>query len=272
MTIVIRSFRTPHTHSIFHTNLRRPSLLPRIHVSFTRPNSDSAALIVELEEKKKKSKLKPKGANKKINVLELKERWLGSMSCPFDVDIDLVGGSLRENGSELDWVLGVDPDVSGALAVLKPDGDGGDYCAQVFDTPHLKVVVGTRIRKRPDTRAIVQLLQSLNAPRGTTAYLEQSTPFPKDGKQGWWSGGYGYGLWMGVLVASGFSVVPVTARVWKDHFELSGKLFNKDDSRNKASLLFPTTNSLLKRKMDHGRAEALLIAAYGKGLRMHDNN
>lgn len=225
-------------------------------------------LNVELEEKKKK-KAKARCV-KKVDVSELKEKWLCSMSCPFDISVDLVGGSLRENGSELDWVVGIDPDVSGALAVLKPDSDGGDYCAQVFDTPHLKVMVGTRARKRPNTRAIVQLLQSLNAPHGTTAYLEQSTPFPKDGKQGWWSGGYGYGLWTGVLVASGFSVVPVPACVWKNHFELCGKLFNKDECRNKASLLFPTTNSLLKRKMDHGRAEALLIAAYGKGLRMHD--
>ncbi|KMZ63495.1 hypothetical protein ZOSMA_401G00040 [Zostera marina] len=55
---------------------------------------------------------------------------------------------------------------------------------EVFDTPRLKEVVGTRTRKRPDTRAIVQLLQSLNTPHGTTTFLVQSTPFPKHGKTG----------------------------------------------------------------------------------------
>lgn len=40
--------------------------------------------------------------------------------------------------------------------------------------------------------------------------------------KGWWSGGFGYGLWIGILVASGFSVVPVPSLVWKNEFELSG--------------------------------------------------
>ncbi|PNY15842.1 hypothetical protein L195_g012546 [Trifolium pratense] len=98
----------------------------------------------------------------------------------------------------------------------------------------------------------------------TTAYIEQSIPFPKDGKQGWWSGGFGYGLWIGILVSSGFTVVPVPSFTWKAKFELSGSKTSKDDSRKLASQLFPSLSSLLTRKKDHGRAEALLIAAYGK--------
>ncbi|RVW92919.1 putative ribonuclease H protein [Vitis vinifera] len=40
--------------------------------------------------------------------------------------------------------------------------------------------------------------------------------------KGWWSGGFGYGLWIGILVASGFSVVPVPSTLWKNEFKLSG--------------------------------------------------
>ena len=40
--------------------------------------------------------------------------------------------------------------------------------------------------------------------------------------KGWWSGGFGYGLWIGVLVASGFSVVPVPSMKWKNDLELTG--------------------------------------------------
>lgn len=40
--------------------------------------------------------------------------------------------------------------------------------------------------------------------------------------KGWWSGGFGYGLWIGILVASGFSVVPVPSSVWKNEFKLTG--------------------------------------------------
>lgn len=39
---------------------------------------------------------------------------------------------------------------------------------QVFDSPHLKVMVGKRIRKRLDAKSIVQLLHSFDAPIGMT--------------------------------------------------------------------------------------------------------
>ncbi|KAH7674109.1 hypothetical protein IHE45_08G050300, partial [Dioscorea alata] len=142
----------------------------------------------------------------KISNLQLKDKWLDSLSLsPPGGDEGVICAS------EPQWVLGVDPDVSGAVALLKPDG-------------------------------------SVSA------------------AQGWWSGGYTYGLWIGVLVASGFSVVPVTSHEWKNHYELSRSSSSKDDSREVASALFPSLSHQLKRKKDHGRAEALLIVAYGRGL------
>ncbi|XP_068663875.1 Holliday junction resolvase MOC1, chloroplastic [Aristolochia californica] len=197
---------------------------------------------------------------------QLKEDWINSLSSPF------IGSSAGVNGKDplgdvgSGWVLGIDPDVSGALAVLKEDGS--DLSAQVFDTPSLNVCIGKRVRKRLDARSIVQLLCNVGVPVGTRAYIEQSNPFPKDGRQGWWSGGFGYGLWIGILVASGFSVVPVSSLLWKNQFNLSGSSSSKDDSRKAAAVMFPSLSSVLKRKKDHGRAEALLIAAFGKGLKL----
>ena len=37
---------------------------------------------------------------------------------------------------------------------------------QVFDSPHLPVLVGKRVRKRLDVKSIVQLLRSFDAPIG----------------------------------------------------------------------------------------------------------
>jgi hypothetical protein len=45
--------------------------------------------------------------------------------------------------------------------------------------------------------------------------------------KGWWSGGFGYGLWIGILVSSGFTVVPVPSFTWKAKFELSGSKNSK---------------------------------------------
>ncbi|CAN8246985.1 unnamed protein product [Cochlearia groenlandica] len=200
--------------------------------------------------------------SKAIDAAIMKERWLDSLSLPSTEEDE----STREK-TESRFVLGIDPDLSGALAFLKIDHTIGSSQAQVFDTPHLQVLVGKRVRKRLDAKSIVQLIRSLDVPYGSTAYIEQSNPFPKDGKQGWYSGGFGYGLWIGTLVASGFSVVPVPSLLWKRHFQIAGGSSTKDDSRRVASELFPSLSSQFKRKKDHGRAEALLIAAYGEAIK-----
>ncbi|KAM6576819.1 hypothetical protein CsatB_028656 [Cannabis sativa] len=216
----------------------------------------------------------------KASEAELKENWLASLSCPLPRDFGTSHSEAKEEEEEgsdsdprnagSDWVIGIDPDLSGALAVLKSDDP--ECPAQVFDSPHLSVMVGGKVRRRLDAKSIIELLRGFNAPVGTTAYIEQSIPFPKDGKQGWWSGGFGYGLWIGILVALGFSVVPVPSFSWKKKFEIAGSSFSKDDSRRLASTMFPSLSSLLQRKKDHGRAEALLIAAYGRGLKIESDS
>ncbi|KAJ6895981.1 Holliday junction resolvase MOC1 [Populus alba x Populus x berolinensis] len=219
------------------------------------------------------SRNRVKVRGKVADAAQLKQNWLDSLTFPLPDETEttnLGGDDLTRNNVGSNWVVGVDPDVSGALALLKIDESG--CSAQVFDSPHLKVMVGKGIRKRLDVKSIVQLIRSFDAPIGTTAYVEQSTPFPQDGKQGWWSGGFGYGLWIGVLVASGFSVVPVPSMTWKSDLELAGGRCSKDDSRRIASTLFPSLSPLLERKKDHGRAEALLIAAYGKGMKLKNSS
>ncbi|KAI4308213.1 hypothetical protein L6164_031311 [Bauhinia variegata] len=203
----------------------------------------------------------------KVSNAQLKEDWLASLSYPLPETTQLLNGgeNITQNNEGSEWIVGIDPDTSGAVALLKSDELG--CSAQVFDSPHVQIPVGKGTRKRLDAKSIVQLVRSFNAPIGTTAYIEQSIPYPQDGKQGWWCGGFGYGLWIGILVASGFSVVPVPSFTWKNKFEVSGGRTAKDDSRRLASTLFPSLSSMLRRKKDHGRAEALLIAAYGKGLK-----
>ncbi|KAK8960094.1 hypothetical protein KSP40_PGU011041 [Platanthera guangdongensis] len=95
---------------------------------------------------------------------ELKESWLDSLSYPFcekgkspTEKIDQI-----EKVSTAEWIIGIDPDVCGALALLKEDASGCK--AQVFDTPYLQVLVGKRTRKRLDAKSIVQLLRGLGAP------------------------------------------------------------------------------------------------------------
>jgi len=62
----------------------------------------------------------------------------------------------------------------------------------------------------------------------------------------------------------GIPVQTVPASTWKSDLCLTGPEMTKDDSRKLASTLFDSISSQLTRKKDHGRAEALLIAYWGR--------
>ncbi|KAH9741783.1 Holliday junction resolvase MOC1 [Citrus sinensis] len=181
---------------------------------------------------------------------QMKQNWLDSLTFPPLHVHDLTA---NQTNADSQWALGIDPDLSGALAVLKSDHNG--CSAEVFDTPHLPVLVGKRVRKRLDAKSMILLLRSLDAPIGTTAYVEQSIPYPQDGKQ-----------------VRAIHVVPIPSLTWKNWYGLSGGTSTKDDSRRVASTLFPSLCSQLKRKKDHGKADAVLIAAYGKGLKLDSSH
>jgi crossover junction endodeoxyribonuclease RuvC len=70
------------------------------------------------------------------------------------------------------------------------------------------------------------------------------------------------GIWLGVMAALRMPYTPVRPVVWKKAFSL-GK--DKEASRLRAQQLFPSAD--LRRKRDHGRAEALLLAWYGRQAR-----
>jgi hypothetical protein len=53
----------------------------------------------------------------KETAAQLKENWLESLTCPFPHESDTLNGNGTNATS--DWVLGIDPDLNGALALLK---------------------------------------------------------------------------------------------------------------------------------------------------------
>lgn len=68
--------------------------------------------IVTLEQPILVRKTLRRKGNKVRSQAQIRENWLDSLSCPFpNANKDAVS----------EWVIGIDPDVSGALALLKPD-------------------------------------------------------------------------------------------------------------------------------------------------------
>lgn len=62
----------------------------------------------------------------KVSDAQLKENWLASLSYPFPnkQEESGTGGDVPQSNAGPEWVIGIDPDLSGALAVLKTDDSG----------------------------------------------------------------------------------------------------------------------------------------------------
>ncbi|KAG1674865.1 hypothetical protein FOA52_015255, partial [Chlamydomonas sp. UWO 241] len=97
------------------------------------------------------------------------------------------------------------------------------------------------------------------------AYIEAPPIIPSDGVLSSSTISYTNGVWHGMVAMAGFEAGSVPARVWKK--ELGLFRLSKDASRLLASRLFPAMAPLLLLKKHHGRAEALLIAAWALGVR-----
>jgi crossover junction endodeoxyribonuclease RuvC len=74
--------------------------------------------------------------------------------------------------------------------------------------------------------------------------------------------GEGFGLWIGIIAALGLPCTQVAPQTWKK--ALMAGMPDKDASRQRAQELYPQCVKDLSRKKDHNRAEALLLAHYGK--------
>jgi len=159
-------------------------------------------------------------------------------------------------------VMGFDPGLTGAIAVLK-DGNLTD----VHDMPvtaksHGK---GNEVNARlladivngvaASTLNLVFACERVGAMRRRKNGKDQS-----QGASSMFSFGRSTGVIEGVCGVYGHPMHFVRPMVWKKHFGLVKK--DKDASRGVAIGLFPESAEYLTRKKDHGRADAILIAAY----------
>ncbi|KAH9563685.1 hypothetical protein CY35_05G139000 [Sphagnum magellanicum] len=74
-----------------------------------------------------------------------------------------------------------------------------------------------------DTCSIAALVHQLNAPQAKHSWSKPRR-FPRmESRQGWYSTGFGYGTWVGILMVSGFQVVPMWAQAWKTAAGICGR-------------------------------------------------
>jgi crossover junction endodeoxyribonuclease RuvC len=148
-------------------------------------------------------------------------------------------------------VAGIDPGLSGALAVLNED----DLCESV----HMP-----RMGDMVDGGALARWLGDRDV---ELAILESANAWPGQGVAGMFKYGRSFGQVLGVLQASLIPYLLVTPAKWKRDMHLSS---DKEASRRRAIELLPRAagEGQFSLKKDEARAEAALIAwwyLHGRG-------
>jgi len=143
--------------------------------------------------------------------------------------------------------IGIDPGISGAIAVLCDDRFIACYDMPTMADGKRNQVNGAELARiffyhDPD-RVIVERVHSM----------------PGQGVASTFAFGQSFGVILGVVSAMGYPVHLVTPQQWKRCCGLKGK--DKEASRSLAQQKYP--QAALGRKKDAGRADAILIARYG---------
>jgi hypothetical protein len=144
-------------------------------------------------------------------------------------------------------VCGIDPGLTGALAVINSFGD-----CQILDMP----VIGDGAETFINGAMIARFLDEFDV---EFVVLEKQQAYPGQGVSSTFKIGMTYGQLLGVLQTSLIPYRLVSPPVWKKDMRL-GK--DKDLSRLRATERFPHVCKNFERVKDHGRAEAVLLAVW----------
>jgi len=142
-------------------------------------------------------------------------------------------------------IAGVDPGFKGAIAFIE------ERNIKVFDLP---IINGQK--KSLNLIALKNLIIEENP---EYLFVEQPQGRPGQGLSSTSRFFYWAGAIVGLCIGLDRRVVLITPQSWKKEFGLIGK--EKRESIYKASLLFPEVEF---KRTDDGKADALLIAFYGK--------
>lgn len=146
-------------------------------------------------------------------------------------------------------VLGIDPGVTGGIVFLHTEGISALPWLSVHDIPSALGEIDAAAVKR-----------EIEVHLPTLAVIERASSRPGQGVASTFKYGAAYGALKAIVSSMGIPLHVVTPQKWKKHFNLDS---DKEKSRALAIRLWPSCPAF-SRKMDHGRAEAALIAQYGR--------
>ena len=157
-------------------------------------------------------------------------------------------------------LLGVDPGLNGALAVLD-----GNKIIEVFDIPVM--AEGKKNKRQLNSAELSSILRNnmLNNDN-TVVVVEQVNAMPGQGVTSMFNFGQTFGAIKGICAALGLPIFFVRPSKWKKHFDLINS--SKDASRTKVIEMYPSISNLLSKKKDVNKSDAILIARFYNETRL----
>ena len=151
-------------------------------------------------------------------------------------------------------IIGIDPGLSGAIAVLE-----NNKVLKLFDIPVMSE--GKKNKRQLNSALLVSLLkENIQNNEEVSVVVEQVNAMPGQGVTSMFNFGQSFGILKGICSAMQLPMYFVRPSKWKKYFNLINS--EKDASRTRAIEIFPYFSSQLSKKKDTNKADAILIASF----------
>ena len=161
-------------------------------------------------------------------------------------------------------IIGIDPGLSGAIAILENNKVVG-----IYDMPVM--AEGKKNKRQLNSAQLVNIIKdNTNIKEEIAVVVEQVNAMPGQGVTSMFNFGQTFGAIKGVCAALNLSIFFVRPSKWKKYFELLNS--SKDSSRTKVIEMYPSLSSQLSKKKDVNKSDAILIARFFSETRFQDKN
>ena len=161
-------------------------------------------------------------------------------------------------------IIGIDPGLSGAIAILE-----NKKVLKIFDMPVMSE--GKKNKRQLNSAQLVNIVrENINNNEEIAVVVEQVNAMPGQGVTSMFNFGQTFGALKGICAALELPIFFVRPSKWKKHFELINS--SKDASRTKAIEMYPNLSNQLAKKKDVNKSDAILIARFFSDTRVTEEN
>ena len=161
-------------------------------------------------------------------------------------------------------IIGIDPGLSGAIAVLEDI-----KVLSLFEMPVM--AEGKKNKRQLNSAQLVNIIkENTNGDEEIAVIVEQVNAMPGQGVTSMFNFGQTFGAIKGICAALELPIYFVRPSKWKKHFELINS--SKDSSRTKVIEMYPKLSTQLAKKKDVSKSDAILIARFFSETRFNEEN